>query len=81
MIHIILAFSNINTVYSAGDDLGFYGGCCSGHGHPNKKAIKTWTKIEALADKNIIKIRTCMDHSFFLEANRTVWCCGRNDKG
>ena len=77
IMNIIIAFYTINAVYSTGQAFNF------GHGHYDKEtaAVETWTEIDGLKDKHIIKIRVGTGHSLFLEANGTVWGCGGNRHG
>ena len=43
--------------------------------------IETWTEIEDLKNKDIIKIRVGHIHSYFLDSQGIIWVCGGNGRG
>ena len=77
---LLIMFSKYSKVYST-----VYNGR---HGHgdkykPQQDHLKYfgWREIEALSDKNIIKITAGYRHSLFLGADSVLYSCGYNGKG
>ena len=79
IIKLILKFRVINKVYSVGSDAWVKG--ARGHGHTDRIIVTTWKEIAALRKKHIQMIRVGGYHSFFLDSNGNVWCCGDNKHG
>eukprot|EP01084_Bolivina_argentea_P275692 470243_1 len=71
--NLIQLYLSINNVYSTGDS--FFATGAHGHGAVN---IISWTKIQTLCNKHIIQVASGSSHSLFLDADGSVFCCGKN---
>ena len=72
---LLFRFSKFNKVYST---------VYSTHGHGDKYAAGNylgWREIEALNNKDIIKVSMGFNHSLFLASDGIVYACGENIDG
>eukprot|EP01084_Bolivina_argentea_P178981 309315_1 len=84
VLDLIVLFYRINNVYST--EFSKYGG--NGHEFIHRwdkyGEIRTnwgWKEMITLRDRDIVKIKTGLNHTVFLDRKGVVWCCGINING